>query len=125
MLSNYLAEVWGISIVVVSLACLIKDGQLKRLFVSLETEDNFFLWGLISLVIGIAMILAYNVWASNWQVIITILGWLALIKGLALLFAPGMLKKWAKKIENAPFLPYALVIMTLIGLVITYFGFTA
>jgi hypothetical protein len=96
MLANYLAEVWGISIVVVSLACLIKDGHLKRLFASMETEDNFFLWGFISLVIGIAMVLAYNVWAWNWQIIITLLGWAALSKGLALLFCPEMMKKCAK-----------------------------
>ena len=85
MLSNYLAEVWGISIVVVSLALLINEKHLKQLFASLETENSFFLWGFISLVIGVSMILAYNVWAWNWQVIITILGWLTLIKGLILL----------------------------------------
>lgn len=125
MLSNYLAEIWGISIVAVSLALLIKEKHLKRLFAKMETEENFFCWGLISFVIGAAMVLSHNIWVKNWQVIITILGWLALLKGLALLFCPEYMKKWAKKIENAPFLPFALVVAVFIGLALAYLGFTA
>jgi len=125
MLANYLAEVWGISIIVVSLTLLIKEKHLKRLFSSIETEESLFMWGLISFVIGITMILSYNVWIQGWQVIITILGWASLIKGLFLLFSPELMKNWAKKIERAPFLPFALLIAVFIGLVITYFGFTA
>ena len=125
MLSNYLAEVWGISIVVISFALLIKEKHLKKIFSMLETEESFFCWGFASFVIGIAMVLSHNIWVKNWQVVITVLGWLALLKGLALLFCPECMKKWAKKIENAPFLPIALVIMVFIGLVITYLGFTA
>jgi hypothetical protein len=123
MLSNYLAEVWGISIVVVSLALLIKEKYLKRLFASMETEDNLFSWGLISVVIGIA--LAHNIWVKNWQVIITILGWASLIKGLALLFMPEKMKAYVKKMENNQWVPVALVVGVVIGLIITYLGFTA
>ena len=125
MLSNYLAEIWGISIVVVCLALLIKEKHLKKLFSSIETEESFFMWGLISFVIGISMVLANNVWVKNWQVIVTILGWLSLIKGLSLLFIPELVKKMTKKIESSQLLPFALVIGIFIGLAITYFGFTA
>lgn len=125
MLLNYLAQIWGISTVIISLALLIKEGHLKKLFASLETDDNFFLWGFISLVIGVAMILAYNVWAWNWQLVITVLGWAALLKGLLLLFCPEFMKKWAKKIDNKKWMPIWLMILLILGLVITYFGFTA
>jgi len=125
MLSNYLAEVWGISIVVVCLALLIKEKHLKKLFTSLETEDNLFSWGFFTFVIGIAMVLAHNVWVKNWQVVITILGWASVIKGLSLLFFPEAMKNCVKKMENNSWLPVLLVIGVFIGLAITYFGFTA
>ena len=125
MLSNYLAEIWGISIVVISLALIIKDNYIKRLFNKIETEENLFCWGLISFVIGIAMVLAHNIWAQNWQVIITIFGWLALLKGLAMLFIPELVKKWTKKIENKEWLPIALIVVLIVGLILTYLGFTA
>ena len=125
MLSNYLAEVWGISLVIIPLALLVNQKYLKRLFAEVENEATMFFWGMVSLVIGIAMVLAHNVWVQNWQVIITILAWLALLKGLALLFLPEYMKEWAKKMENKQWLPIALVVMVFVGLVITYLGFTA
>lgn len=124
-LSNYLAEIWGISITVVCFALLIKEKHLRRLFASLETEDNLFLWGLISLVLGIAMVLSHNVWTKSWQVVITILGWISLLKGLSLLFIPELTKKWVKMMENKQWLSIALVAGVIVGLIITYLGFTA
>jgi len=125
MLANYLAEIWGISITVVSLALLVKERHLRRLFASLETDDNLFSWGLISFVLGVAMVLSYNIWTESWQVVITILGWASLLKGLFLLFMPEFSKKYAKKLENAAILPFALLLLVIIGLAITYLGFTA
>jgi len=124
-LSNYLAEVWGISIVAVSLALLVKEKHLKRLYASIETEENFFLWGLISLVTGVAMVLAHNVWVQNWQVIVTLLGWISLVKGLFILFFPELMKSCTKKLENKQLFPVILLVSLFIGLVITYLGFTA
>lgn len=125
ILSNYLAEIWGISIVAISLAMLVNPKYLKKLFAEVENETTMFLGGIISLVIGVAMVLAYNVWALNWQVIITILGWGSLVKGLSVLFFPELIKSYVKKIENTQFLPVALIIVVFIGLALTYLGFTA
>jgi hypothetical protein len=80
-LSNYLAELWGITFVAVSLALLIKPKLLERLFAEVENEATMFFWGTVSLVIGIAVVLAHNVWVPDWRVVITILGWLSLIRG--------------------------------------------
>ncbi|MCX6719598.1 MAG: hypothetical protein NTV36_00595 [Candidatus Staskawiczbacteria bacterium] len=123
--ANFLAEVWGISLVIVPLALLIKEKHIKRLFAKIETEESLFMWGVVSIVVGLLMVLSYNVWAKNWQVIITIFGWLSLIKGLSLLFLPELIKKYAKKIENNQWLPIGLVVAVFVGLILTYLGFTA
>jgi hypothetical protein len=124
-LLNYLAVIWGVSIVIIALALLVRDKHLKQLLVSIENDESFFLWGFISVVIGVAMVLSCNVWEWNWQLIITLLGWAALLKGIVLLFCPEFLKKYAIKINNEKWLPAWLLILVFIGLVITYFGFTA
>lgn len=125
MLANYLAELFGIVLVATSLALLINQNNLKRLLDSAEDDKALFCWGVKSLIVGVAMILAYNVWMQSWQVIITIIGWLALIKGLLMLFLPNIVKKWAKKISFSNYLPYYLIFVLIVGLVVTYFGFTA
>ena len=47
-----------------------------------------FLSGIITLVAGLAIVRAHNVWSGGWQVIITIFGWLALIGGLVRIVFP-------------------------------------
>ncbi len=123
-LTNFLAELWGISLVLISLALLIKDGHLKKIFSAIE-DDEMFCWGMAAAVIGVAMVLTHNIWVKDWTVVITIFGWLSLIKGLAMLFLPEFVKKMAKNLQSAPFLPYALIVMLAIGLALTYLGFTA
>jgi uncharacterized membrane protein len=125
MLSNYLAEIWGISIIVIALALLINETYLKRLFASMQNEDNLFFWGFVTFIIGIAMVLAHNVWVKDWQVIITIFGWASLLKGLYILFLPKLTVLWIKKIENQQWLPITLVVVIFIGLTLTYLGFTS
>jgi hypothetical protein len=47
--------------------------------------------GILTLLAGLAIVNAHNLWVSDWRVIITILGWLAIIRGaLSLLFPAGM-----------------------------------
>ena len=125
MLTNYLAELWGISLVVIAFAMLLKPKYLNMLFTGAEKEETLFLWGILTFLIGLAMVLAHNIWVKDWQVIITLFGWASLLKGLAILFFPEFFMRYAKKIENKQWLPIALVIAVFIGLIITYFGFTA
>ena len=124
-LSNFLAELWGISLVVISLAFLVKETYLKQMFLKIKTEENLFCLGFVSFIIGLAMVLSHNIWVQNWKVIITIFGWASLIKGLSFMFFPEFVKNWAKKMETQQWLPIALVAVVFIGLVMTYFGFTA
>lgn len=125
MLVNYLAEIWGIALVIIPLAMLVKTTYVKQLFASVENDMTLFFWGVISLLIGLSMVLAFNVWSQDWQVVITILGWATLLKGLCVLFFPELARKYARQIANQNWLPIALFVIVLIGIVITYFGFTA
>ena len=125
MLSNYFAEIWGISLTVACLALLIKESHLKNLFAKLETETNLFCMGITSFVIGLSMVLSHNIWIKNWQGVVTLIGWISLIKGLSMLFMPEKTKTWIKMMEGKQWLPIALVVGVFIGLTLTYYGFTA
>ncbi len=121
-LSNYLAVLWGVTIVVVSLAFLVKPKLLERLFAKAQKKAMMSFWGITTLVIGITMVLTHNVWVLDWRVVITIIGWLTLIKGLDLLFLPNRMRKRWSKMGRAQWT----VIFTLLllgGLVLFYLGF--
>jgi hypothetical protein len=82
----------------------------------------------ITLTIGLAMILAHNVWSGGaLAVVVTLVGWAALIKGLLFLFLPsGVESALILSMLRNP-LPFY-VWMTpslLIGIYLTYGGFSS
>src|SRR3989344_7945247 len=85
-LSNFLANVFGISIIAVSLSLLSYPKIIKKIFESMQNETTLFFTGVVSFVIGISMILTHNIWVYDWKVIVTILGWAILLKGVIRLF---------------------------------------
>lgn len=110
--------------VAVSLALMMKPKRLGKLIAEMENEATMFFWGVVSLVIGIAMVLAHNVWAWDWRVVVTILGWLTLAKGLDVLLLPDKMKKRWAKTGNQKW-SMLLVTLLLFGLVLACLGFTA
>lgn len=124
-LSNFLANIWGLSFIIVALSLLIYQKNIKRLFQLAENEINLFFCGVCSSVVGIAMILTHNLWVSDWRVIVTLLGWIALVRGIMLLFSPEIVISLHKKMENSQWISYALVLAVLLGCVLIYLGFTA
>src|SRR5690242_1130781 len=55
-------------------------------------------FGLFDFAAGLAIVLTHNVWAANWRVLITILGWLMLIRGAVRILAPEMIMGFAAKV---------------------------
>ena len=122
---NYIASLFGFSLVVIPLSLLVNPKNLARLSSHVEDGSNSFVWGIISFILGSAMLLNHNVWVSDWTVIITILGWLVFLKGVMLLFWPDVIKTRVQKVIKSQQLSVLLVIVVFIGLTLTYFAFTA
>jgi hypothetical protein len=78
--------------------------------------------GLVNVILGIVLLLYYSLWATNLG---TILGWVFLIGGLLSLFFPRSITKFASNVrKNKALGTTILVIVLLIGLYLTYIGFT-
>ena len=80
----------------------------------------------ITLTIGLAMVLAHNVWSGGaLAVVVTLVGWAALIKGLLFLFLPsGVESALILSVLRNPLLFYVWMTPSLlIGIYLTYGGF--
>lgn len=79
--------------------------------------------GFMAIIFGVLIIESHNNWVKNWTVIITIIGWVALIKGIVLLAFPTFTSKY-KSLFNSNNLYKILGPLVLIfGLIFTYLGF--
>jgi hypothetical protein len=62
----------------------------------MEKRCVMYLGGIMALSIGYLLVAFHNIWAWEWGLIITIIGWLALIKGLVILVRPKMMASIVK-----------------------------
>jgi hypothetical protein len=53
-----------------------------------KSRVQLWLSGVLALTTGLAIVLSHNEWDLSWEVIITIIGWLAILRGLLRLLIP-------------------------------------
>jgi len=125
-ISIFLAKVFGIYLVIVSLLLLIRYKELKNIYKNFFKDSSITLFtGVITLILGILLVVSHNIWEWSWVVIITILAWTTFIKGITILLFPDHMLRFAKKISNETFFKVDGVIVFLIGVLLLYFGFVA
>ncbi|MBP6921695.1 hypothetical protein KBB89_04090 [Candidatus Gracilibacteria bacterium] len=122
--SMFLAQFWGVSFVILSVLFLMRRESIVGYMKSVMSEPGIlFIAGYVSLSMGIASILVHNVWTLNWRGIVTLMGWLALVKGITLLGFPNTTKKFTNLYKNDNFITVAMFIMLIIGIYLVIQGF--
>jgi hypothetical protein len=90
---TFFALFWGWLTVIAAAMFFIRPKALhdvKHLIV--ENRAFGLTYGFLSLFLGLASVLLHNVWELNRHVLITIFGWLALIKGILVIAWPEISK---------------------------------
>ncbi|MFZ0395411.1 MAG: hypothetical protein WBX09_04855 [Terracidiphilus sp.] len=84
----FLSKLFGLYFFLVALLMMLhKQAVVDMVTGLLHDPSLMFVLGLLALVAGLAMVLAHNIWSGGvLPVVVTIAGWLALLKGLLFLF---------------------------------------
>jgi hypothetical protein len=90
-LTIYLGRLIGLFLLVMATAMLLDKESLVEIITALLDDRALLLTlGMMALIAGLAIVLAHNVWRGGvLPVVVTILGWLILIRGLVLLLVPS------------------------------------
>lgn len=76
--------------------------------------------GMMSVIIGMLIVVNHNVWVQDWPVLVTIIGWAALIKGFLYLAFPTTLTSFKPMFRNEQGWGLFMIVL---GAVFGYFGF--
>ena len=119
----YLARLIGLSSVLLVAALLIRGNAL--IMATVADGPVMLVYAIFSLGAGLAMILGHNVWSGGTlPMIVTLVGWLIFAKGLVLLLVtPESLTPLLERMQQH--YPVYIVPALIIGLYLTYAGFTA
>ncbi len=74
-----------------------------------------YLSGVLAMIVGLAVVNAYRSWTLDWRVVITIIGWLFLLVGIARIVLPDIVLKLGSTVYGSP---TSLVIAAIISLVL-------
>ena len=124
-ISKFLGKVFGIYLLLVSTALLINMTQFSEMIKQLiNNAPLMFVTGFFTLIIGLLAVVSHNIWQWNWRLIITIIAWLSLIKGLSLIFYPQFIDSVSLMfVENIKVAYGAGILDFTLGLILVYYGF--
>ena len=118
---EFLLRAWALYFTLMGAAFLINRKGLKKM-VSAATDEGFiFVTGFIALLLGVLHVLAFNVWEVSVFGLVTLLGWITLLKGFTRMAWPGHVKHMTKKFVKMNMNAWMVVVL-LIGL---YLGYVA
>jgi hypothetical protein len=89
----------------------------------LDNAAYLLLIGINAIIVGVLITQYHNHWVKNWTVIITIIGWIALIKGIFLLAFPKIMKFYKPFFSSDSLYKVLTPCVLIFGLVFVYFGF--
>ena len=125
--SIFLAKLVGPVMLVMGLFVTLNPARMRligREF--LDSDALIFISGVITLPVGLAIVVTHNVWAADWRALITLIGWIAVLAGIARLALPAPLKRFGEVMLEKPLmiaLPGAL--MVLMGGYLSWQGYLA
>jgi len=119
-----LAQVLGIVFAVFGLSLLInKKGVLALMHESVHQIGLLWVMGFMVLTVGAIILVLNNTWDSTLGSLITLMGWLSILKGFVLLCFPDWSISLYKKWSNSGMLNISALICFLLGLYFLYWGF--
>ena len=123
-LSILIAKITSVVYLSAAVGAVFSRDHYRRVFDDLfKNAALTYLMGFTAAILGFLMVNYHNTWERDWTVLVTILGWLALMKGVLIIAFPRFVQSYSKPIfegKGLQFFPYVAAFM---GLVFGYFGF--
>ena len=124
-LTVFLARFIGLFIILLVVGMLVRGSAI--IGVTVADGPVMFTYAIISLATGLAIVLGHNVWSGGaLPVVVTLVGWLSLAKGLLLLLLPPeALTALFGRMHYGEHMYLYLMPSFLIGIYLTWAGFAA
>jgi hypothetical protein len=123
--SHFLAKLIGPVFVAGGVGMLLNTSIYRAMFErALHDHVLIYLSGVIALTIGLAIVAVHNDWKWHWPLIITVIGWLAIIGGIVRMVAPQVIEAYGMAVLAYPnFFTIDGSIAVLLGVLLSYFGY--
>lgn len=125
--SIFLGRALGVYLLIISLSMLLNPRVFYNTFQQWSQQPGVItLTAFISIMLGILMVLVHNVWVLDWRIVVTLIAWLILIKGIVRLNFPHAVPKAMTYFEQHHLAYYGLgVFCLLVAVFLLIFSFVS
>jgi hypothetical protein len=96
------AKLMGPVFVVVGLGMLLRREHYKVAIKGFVDSPSLILFStMLAMAMGLLLVNTHKIWRFNWQVIVTLIGWFALAKGVTGIIFPDVMRKLATAYANS------------------------
>ncbi|OGJ52243.1 hypothetical protein A2335_01170 [Candidatus Peregrinibacteria bacterium RIFOXYB2_FULL_32_7] len=126
-IAKFIASILSPIYLVLGLSILFYTKSWQKLINKWEQDHySMFTIALAQMFIGLIIVKIYNVWVWNVWLIITIIGWIALFKGVFYFLAPGSwIRPLLKTCNKEGFIYFGAVFALVLGVVLGYYSYFA
>ena len=123
----FIARLLGPTFLVVGISLLSRPALFRVILGGfIESPVMLYLAGFLGFLGGLALVLTVNVWALDWRVILTLVGWVTLLRGLNTILRPEQIAAIGRGIiERRDVFYVAAAMDLLIGGILCYSGYLA
>ena len=123
--SIIIAQMLGPYYVIVAVGVILNYKVYQQMIQELfKSTTLLYFTGIIALIFGLLIVTFHNIWSGDWRLIITITGWLAVLKGCCRILCPQALLNVAEYYQrHEGLLKILMVIVLIMGMVLTAIGY--
>ena len=123
--SILIAKLAGIFFLAVGLRSVTGKMNIKKMLDSFDDSPGLTIMsGFAMIAVGGILIQHHNIWVRDWPVLVTIIGWATMLKGISFIAFPDIISGIGGRFRKMPVEKLGWVVIA-IGFVYAYFGFFA
>ena len=124
--SIFLARLIGTPLLIIGVAMLLNQAYYRSMIREvIASKVSFYVAAAVGIIVGLAIVLVHNVWEANWRVLITLFGWINLLRGVVTVLFPAQAMEFAGRhiggSKHVPLIPGAVAVI--LGLILCFFGY--
>ncbi|WP_420601110.1 hypothetical protein [Flagellimonas sp.] len=120
--SILLAKFWGLYLIIFFVVLVFNPKRIHNIFGYLKDPKFLLITAFMAIIMGILNILFHNIWANDWRLLITLIGWVSMFSGIVLFTFPTKSAEWLQ-FQNVKFFQVFYVLLLFLGAFLLSKGF--
>jgi uncharacterized membrane protein len=125
MTDAHILQLCGIFFLSFGLGTLLQPHTIKKMLEEMQQSSALtFLGALLALIGGFLLVTFHNTWTGLWPTVVTIIGWITMLKGISLLVFPSSFLSGVHGLmKHQRSTTIWSIVALIIGVVLTYVGY--